>query len=149
MESARELEDIESGELDNENDLHYSVVRYLRRQFPDAIILPGLGELQRTSSIRSEAFRKGYLGGQPDLTILNRRGRILCIELKTPTGRGRLSPKQREFLARLRSCGAKVLVSNDLAEIKRSLADHLTRFPIRRAMKRILKTLTRFCTKRR
>ena len=55
----------------NETYLHYHVVAYLRRLHPNALIVPGLGELQDTFLKRSDAYRKGYKGGQQDFTIGN------------------------------------------------------------------------------
>ena len=55
----------------NETDLHYAVVRYIRKYHPDALIVAGLGEYQDTVQRRSDAYRKGYIGGQPDLIITN------------------------------------------------------------------------------
>ena len=54
----------------NEIDLHYAVVRYIRRFHLDALIVAGLGEYQDTVQRRCDAYRKGYVGGQPDLIIL-------------------------------------------------------------------------------
>lgn len=51
------------GMLLNETDLHYRVVAYLRRFDTNALIVPGLGELQDSSAKRCEAYRKGYRGG--------------------------------------------------------------------------------------
>jgi hypothetical protein len=53
----------------NETDLHYAVVRYIRRFHPDALIIAGLGEYQDTVQRRSDAYRKGYIGGQPDIIL--------------------------------------------------------------------------------
>ena len=39
--------------------------------FDSPIIVPGLGELQFTSKIRTDAYKKGFLGGQPDILILD------------------------------------------------------------------------------
>ena len=55
----------------NETDLHVAVVKYIRENYPQAIIVPGLGEYQNTKELRLESWRKGYTKGQPDLLILN------------------------------------------------------------------------------
>ena len=74
----------------NETDLHYAVVRYIRRFHPDALIIAGLGEYQDTSQRRCDAYRKGYIGGQPDILITNPMNGYtgFAIELKTPKGTG-------------------------------------------------------------
>jgi prophage antirepressor-like protein len=86
--------------LMNETDLHFKVVDFVRKQFPEAIIIAGLGELQDTDSKRISAYRKGYTKGQPDILILNRTRKSsgLAIELKTPLGCGKTSPEQDAFL---------------------------------------------------
>ncbi|CAB3982131.1 Hypothetical predicted protein [Paramuricea clavata] len=72
----------------NETDLHYAVVRYIRRYYPNALIVAGLGEYQDTVQRRCDAYRKGYIGGQPDLIIKNPMNGYIgfAMELKTPKG---------------------------------------------------------------
>ena len=101
--------------ISNENDLHKKVVAWIRRFRAELIVVPGLGELQKTDELRMEAWGKGYRKGCPDLLILNRHEhyRGMAIELKTPTGGGNLSKHQKAFLKQLRKNGFFVLVSND------------------------------------
>ena len=103
----------------DENDLHKKVVEFIRRFVPHAIIVPGLGEYQITSSIRSSCYDKGYLGGQPDIMIINshRYFQGLALEFKTPTGKGRVSSNQRTYLNKLEQVGYKCIISNDYDEI--------------------------------
>ena len=103
----------------NETDLHCKVVGFLRRFFPDCVLVPGLGELQFSPEKRVASYRKGYTSGQPDLLILNNHRQFsgLALELKTPKGDGRLSENQRGFLENLRIAGWKTIVSNDYDEI--------------------------------
>ena len=77
-------------EMLNETDLHKKVIDFIRKYYPQAIIIPGLGELQRTPGCRIEAWQKGYKGGQPDILIANQSNDFigLAIELKTPAGGG-------------------------------------------------------------
>ena len=56
--------------LKNETDLHYKVVDLIRNRYPQLILVPGLRELQQTSLLRSNAYYKGYKGGQPSLITL-------------------------------------------------------------------------------
>ena len=72
-------------EMINEHDLHYKVVDFIRKYYPEAIVIPGLGELQHTSAMRCDAWQKGYKGGQPDILIANKNNDFigLAIELKT------------------------------------------------------------------
>lgn len=104
----------------NETDLHTAVVSWVRRYYPNAILAPGLGELQDQDAKRLEAWAKGYVGGQPDLLILNAGAfhNGLALELKSPgNAEVCLPPKQQSFLERLSMENWKVLASNDYDEI--------------------------------
>ena len=63
-------------EMRNERDLHCNIIDFIRKYYPEAIIIPGLGELQHTSAARVDAWQKGYKGGQPDILIA-KKTRIL------------------------------------------------------------------------
>ena len=99
----------------NETDLHYKVMDCIRAQFPEFHVIPGLGEMQTTTQQRIDGWKKGYLGGQPDLLILNRTTQYngFAIELKTPKGDGQLSNKQTDYLEQLENLRYKTLVSNN------------------------------------
>ena len=56
--------------LQNETDLHYKIVQAIRRFFTHALLAPGLGELQDNSDKRTDAWKKGYRAGTPDILIL-------------------------------------------------------------------------------
>ena len=55
----------------NERDLHYRVIHFIKRHYPEAIVAPSLGEYQTSEGLRLDAYNKGYKGGQPDIIILN------------------------------------------------------------------------------
>ena len=55
----------------SETDLHYKIIEYIRLYFSNIIIVPGLGEHQFNSKIRTDAYMKGYKSGAPDILILN------------------------------------------------------------------------------
>jgi hypothetical protein len=76
--------------LYNEKELHIKVVQYLRRFYPEAVMMAGLGELQQTVGQRIEGKMKGYQKGCCDLMVLNNHMdyKGLCIELKNPKARG-------------------------------------------------------------
>ena len=99
----------------NETDLHYKVMDCIRTQFPEFHVIPGLGEMQTTTQQRSDGWKKGYVGGQPDLLILNRTTQFdgFAIELKTPKGDGSVSNKQTDYLEQLGNLKYKTLVSNN------------------------------------
>ena len=111
----------------NEKQLHNKVVEWLRRFHPDVIIVPGLGELQKTDEARMEAWAKGYTKGQADLLILasteNYSG--MCLEFKSPMGNGSLSDAQEMFLKRMHNNNFHVLVSNDYDEIISAIIAYL------------------------
>jgi hypothetical protein len=106
-------------QLINETDLHNKVVAFIRRFYPDVIMIPGLGEYQTNTTIRTSCYNKGYTGGQPDIIIINshRCYQGLAIELKSPTGKGKLSNKQNDYLNKLELSGYKCIISNDYEEI--------------------------------
>ena len=106
-------------EMLNETDLHCKIIDFIRKYYPQAIIIPGLGELQYTANMRIDAWQKGYKGGQPDILIANQSNDFigLAIELKTPAGNGRVSDNQQVFLNKLEEEGYYVLISNDYDEI--------------------------------
>jgi hypothetical protein len=105
--------------IENERQLHEAVVKYLRTNHPTLRVAAGLGELQRESAQRLEAWAKGYQKGQPDLVLFARSGNFsgLAIELKTPTGQGVVSPEQAQWLLDLKEAGFKTLVCNDLFQV--------------------------------
>ncbi|CAB3999705.1 Uncharacterized phage-encoded [Paramuricea clavata] len=105
--------------LINETDLHYAVVEYLKDYHPKALILPGLGEYQDTSQKRCDAWNKGYLGGQPDLTIVTPSNGFngFAIELKTPKGTGEVRDNQVAWIRELGKNGFRTLISNNYTEI--------------------------------
>ena len=106
-------------QLVNESDLHKKVVEFIRRFYTDVIIIPGLGEYQTNTALRASCYNKGYTGGQPDILIVNshRHYQGLALEMKTPTGKGRVSHNQNEYLNKLEKSGYKCIISNDYDEI--------------------------------
>lgn len=113
--------------LMNERDLHFKVIDYIRKYYPDALLYAGLGELQDTSDKRIYAKRCGYIKGQSDIIInnLHKHYNGLTIELKTPNGRGVLHEKQEAFLKMSSVNGHKVLVSNDYDEIITEIINYM------------------------
>ena len=132
--------------LINETDLHYAVVRYTRRLYPKAIIIPGLGEYQDTAFRRSDAYRKGYIGGQPDLIITNPMNGYngFSIELKTPKGTGEIRDNQVAWLKSLSEQRYRTLISNDYTDIVLQIAEYFRVDPTVKHKKEIEK-LKRKC----
>ena len=111
----------------NEKQLHNKVVEWIRRFHPQVILVPGLGELQKTDEARMEAWAKGYTKGQADLLILacNNEYSGMCLEFKSPMGNGSLSDAQEVFLKRMHDNSFRVLVSNDYDEIIHAVMAYL------------------------
>ena len=130
----------------NETDLHYAVVRYTRRLYPKAIIVPGLGEYQDTTQRRCDAYRKGYTGGQPDLIITNPMNSYngFAIELKTPKGTGEIRDNQVAWLKSLSEQRYRILISNDYTDIVLQIAEYFRVDPTVKHKKEIEK-LKREC----
>ena len=105
--------------LCTERDLHVKVVSMIRRFFPDAILNSESGFLQNSSIKRLESWRRGYMAGSPDITILNHHKKYdgLCIELKNPQRSGKLSLKQVGTLEQYKASGYQILVSDNYETI--------------------------------
>ena len=118
--------------VQNETDLHSKVVDYIRRFFPQAKMMAGLGEFQTTSSLRIEGYKKGYQKGTADLMILNKHLDYngFCVEFKTRRGLGSLSDAQSQWLRDLHLNGHKVLLSNDYDSICREIDAYFLRVRI-------------------
>ena len=112
--------------IEDEFDLHCKVVQYIRRFYPELLLIAGLGELQDTPAKRIKSWKKGYQKGQPDLIIGNchKRYRGFCLEFKTPKGNGVTSEAQKKLLQRYELNGFKTLVSEDYDEIIRDLIEY-------------------------
>jgi prophage antirepressor-like protein len=101
--------------LQNETDLHHKLVQAIRRFWPHALLVAGLGELQDTPEKRIYSWRSGYLGGQPDILVLNNHKSYngFAIELKNPKGTGKLSGKQMCTLRMYREAGFQTLCDDE------------------------------------
>ena len=132
----------------NETDLHYAVVRYIRRFHPNALIVAGLGEYQDTVQRRRDAYRKGYIGGQPDLIITNPMNGYngFAIELKTPKGTGEIRSNQVTWLKLLHERGHRTLISNDYTDIVLQI-DEYFRIDQTVKHKKEIANLKRLCNK--
>ncbi len=105
--------------IHKEFDLHVAIVKFIRDAYPEAVLIPGLGEFQNSDELRIKSWQKGYTSGQPDLLILNPRADYdgFAIEFKHPKGISTKTENQDIFLKRLKSMHWKTLVSHDLFEI--------------------------------
>ena len=113
--------------IENEMDLHSKVVQLIRNFYPDAIMVPGLGENQDTPEKRINSWKKGYLRGTPDLMILNYHKDYngLCIEFKSPTNYYEISDAQKEMKERYKINCYKFILSNDYDYICKRLHKYM------------------------
>ncbi len=113
--------------LINETDLHHKTVELIRRRYPDALIVAGLGENQTTTETRIESWRKGYTKGQPDITLPVKSGRKtgLAFELKSPGWNGEASEHQKVFLRKLEANGWQVMCSNCYEDLIFAIRDYM------------------------
>ena len=113
--------------IENEMDLHSKVVQLIRNFYPDAIMVPGLGENQDTPYKRINSWKKGYLRGTPDLMILNYHKDYngLCIEFKSPTNYYEISDAQKEMKERYKINCYKFILSNDYDYICKRLHKYM------------------------
>jgi prophage antirepressor-like protein len=104
--------------IENEFDLHTKIMNFINNQYPDALTVATLGELQDTPKKRINSKRLGYQKGSPDIIINNLHKTYvgLCIELKTPKGNGVISASQEKMLQNYRDNHFKVLTSNSYDE---------------------------------
>ena len=107
--------------IENEMDLHTKVVELARNFYPDALLVPGLGENQDTSEKRINNWKKGYQRGQPDLMVLNnhRDFKGLCIEFKSPTNNYCVTESQLKMKEKYKNNGFAFILSNDYDKISK------------------------------
>jgi len=115
-------------QLINETDLHYKIVEFIRKRYPDVVLIAGLGELQTSSESRIDAWRKGYTKGQPDLMLPVKgpgRKNGLALELKSPGWQAEASEHQKAFLRKLEEQGWQIKVSNCYEDLLFEVRDYL------------------------
>ena len=112
--------------IENETDLHVKVVSFLKKRYPHSLFTVTLGENQDTAHKRIDSFKKGYLGGSPDLIInnLHKLYSGFAIEMKSPKGNGILSPDQSMILQQYQNNGFKTLASNDYDQIIEQIIEY-------------------------
>jgi len=109
--------------IENEFDLHARVIQFIRRFYPHGLLAICAGELQDTPPKRIIMSKKGYLSGTPDILLLSKHDKFtgFAIELKSPSGAGRLSDNQHAALCQYKQAGYKTLVTNDYEEVLHEL----------------------------
>jgi len=112
-----------------EDELHYRVTEHIKRRYPDAIVIAGIGEHLTTDHARMDAYLKGYTGGQPDILVIrglpNCFQDVLAIELKNPNKKGKVQSNQVEYLDNLElNCRTKIVLSSDYDDVVLQIHDH-------------------------
>ena len=132
--------------IENEMDLHSKIVELIRNFYPDALLVPGLGENQDTSEKRINSWKMGYQRGQPDLMILNYHNsyRGLCIEFKSPTNNYEVSESQLKMKAEYSKSEYAFILSNDYDKISKLIHKYMAgvRIPCEYCSKAFRKTKT-------
>ena len=115
--------------IETENELHYEIVKFIRKNYPEALMIAGLGENQRTPGLRISSWKKGYSAGQVDLMLMNptKKYNSLCLEFKSPTGKRKLSDQQLEMKKKYLRNRCKYICSNSYSEILLIVIKHLER----------------------
>lgn len=102
-------------------------MQYIRRFYPKAIIVAGLGELQDTLLKRINSWKKGYQKGQPDIMIMNYHFKCsgFCLEFKSPTNNYQISEAQKEMKRKYKKNGFFFMISNDYDLKTRYINDYM------------------------
>ena len=114
--------------IETEYDLHTKVVDFIRKKYNDIILMiPGLGELQRTVGLRISSYKKGYMAGQCDLMIVNptEEYNSLCLEFKSPTGRYKVSDKQLKMKELYEKNKCKYVLTNSYDDSITEVIDYM------------------------
>ena len=113
--------------IKNEMDLHSKVVELIRNFYPNAIMVPGLGENQDTPDKRINSWKKGYMRGQPDLMILDyhKDYKGLCIEFKSPTNNYCVSESQLKMKEKYCDNEYAFILSNDYDNISKLIHKYM------------------------
>ena len=112
--------------IESEYDLHCKV-DFIRNKYYEVIMIAGLGENQRTESIRITSWKKGYMAGQCDLIIMNPTSKFnsLCIEFKSPTGNYQISEKQLKMKELYEKNKCRYIMSNSYDDIIFEIVKHM------------------------
>ena len=113
--------------IETEYDLHCKVVDFLRKKYSETLMIAGLGENQRTDSMRISSWKKGYMAGTCDLMIMNPTSEYnsLCLEFKSPKGSFKLSQKQLEMKEMYEKNKCKYLVSDNYDDLLFEIINHM------------------------
>lgn len=99
-----------------ESNFQIQVVRSLRAA---GFLVFSVPNGQRLDLKRAQlAKREGLLSGVSDLVIVLPRGRVVFVEIKSPTGKGRQSPTQKDFQKAVEKRGHVYMVWSGWPEVQ-------------------------------
>ena len=111
-----------------ERALHYEIVKYISKTYPNVILTGSLSENQITHSTRLNSYHKGYRRGTPDLELKCKVGEsvdVVAIELKF--GSNVLSIEQEYYLDKLNKINVTTFVAYKYEDIVIFLHEHYKR----------------------
>ena len=115
-------------DFEGETDLHYRLVSFVRRFYPEVLMTAACGEHQETSEQRLDAYKKGYQKGTPDIIVhchhIKYSGWV--GELKSPLGTGVISDAQAKMLKSYRHNNFLVLVSDSYDDLVFSIVKFMS-----------------------
>jgi len=118
-------------QADSEDILQRQIVAEFRAHDAFVIMTDAVGpalkfisDPQRRMGFVSWSKARGWEKGVPDLLIVW-KGKVLFLELKTPTGKGRLSDEQKIWQKRIISAGYEYACWKTLDECNKWIAKHL------------------------
>ena len=119
-------------EHDREDTLHYRIKDHIEKEYPDAVLQPGLGEHLTTKHAGLDAQLKGYIKGEPDLKIIRKLPNgfhdAFAIEFKNPNGKGELKDHQKAYHDVLKDkCNIETIVGHEYDRIITEIAVHYER----------------------
>lgn len=99
----------------NEAAIQSQIISYLRRSGHLVCRVP-LGGVKHTLKGKT-FFKKNPLAGFPDLFFLHadKSGRMICVEVKSE--KGRQSPLQKEWQAKLESFGITYILARSVRDV--------------------------------
>jgi hypothetical protein len=112
--------------LSNESELQMEFVKFLRNETNMLFTSFGDENFLSTAQNRLSSVKRGYKNGSPDLMIFEKCNKYIgiCVELKSPNGKGKISPEQLEFLNEMKRRDYYILVSNDFGHIIKTITKY-------------------------
>jgi hypothetical protein len=104
----------------SEDDIHVSVLEWLRLVLPDALVIhvPNGGSRDVREAVKLK--KMGVVPGVPDLLVFAANAFLFGLEIKTKTGK--LSAHQHGFQSAMRALGFKVATVRGISEAREALA---------------------------